>query len=309
MAERKPTCGPQAAPVDSTFDAILFVISLISAIAGGIGVLITVIEKTAELTLLGLTALTGVWISAAAGAVIVIGIIAVFFYQRCASRDGRKECAAGVINALTESFDSVVDSLFPFTAMHPSVDLVVKCNYWHLVETNASFIKCTGHSDPNDRSPILQSFFKSAKVCGAGLGALIGSIVGGAAGILLAVLLLAACAATGPLFILCLIAALFIAAFVALLGAASGGALGREIAEGDTPQAEGDILFVGHYVTLNGNLVAHGDFEGAIVNWFVTEEPDEKAPSLHGPSSESWEFTHRDPDTNLIPDACPPVVL
>ena len=307
MAERKPTCGPQATPIDSTLDTILLVISIISGIAGFIGIVIAVVEKTATLTILGITAATSIWIAAAAGAVIVIGVVSVFYYQRCAEREGLRDCAAGVVNELTDSFDSAADRLFPFTAMHPRVDVVVKCNYWYLVENNADTIKCTKHSDPVDQSPILQSFFKSDRVCSAGLGALIGSIVGGVGGILLAALILAGCALSGPLFVFCLIAALLIAAIVTLIGAAIGGNIGEWVADDDTPVVAGDEIVVGHYVTFTGNLVVHGDFNNAVVMWFVGTDP---AASLHGTSRELGPpFTHRDPDENLQPDACPVVIL
>lgn len=174
-----------------------------------------------------------------------------------------------------------------------------KCDYWPLVETNAAFIKCTDHADPDLQSPILQSFFENAAVCAAGLGSTIGGAIGAVAGILAGVAVAAAIGCAGPWVIFCLIIAAIIAVVVVLVFAFAGGSIGRAAAGGGPPAADGRTIAVGHYVTNKGILVVHGDLDGAVVFWFVTEA------SFHGTSTEPGPpFVHTDPDTNLVPDGC-----
>ena len=303
MAGPKPTCGLQAPPIDSTFDSIVAVLLFLFGVPGIVIGVVKFFGLEGALTILGASGATTIWIAGAAGAVAVVAIIGVFWWKRCRPIEGRRDCAAGVTNEIEEAFNSGWDPLFPFAAQHDRVDVVVKCNYWPLVETGAAFVKCTGHPDPVDQSPILQTFFENDEVCAAALGALIGAAIGAAAGIwagvAVAALMVALCA--GPWIILCLLVALIIAAAVTLAAAAAGGAIGRWIADdGGPPTADGETIGVGDYITVPGNYVAHGDFRGAIVAWFVD------GPTWHGPSNEPGpEFVHTDPDENLDPDACP----
>jgi len=299
MAENKPTCGIQAIPTDSTLDAIIAVLGFLFGIPSIIGGLIKVIGMTEVIEILGVAGATNLWIAAAAAAAVTLAIVVVFWYQRCAPRDGLNGCAAGVVNDIEESFDSAADTLFPFAAMHDRVDVVVKCDYWPLVENNASFVKCTEHADPDLQSPILQSFFENPEVCAAGLGATIGAGIGAVGGILAGVAIAAAIGCAGPWIIICLIVAAVVAAAIVLAGAFAGGNIGRALAGGGPPQANGRTIGIGNYVTNKGILVVHGDLDGAVVFWFVTEA------SFHGTSSEPGPpFTHTDPDTNLVPDGC-----
>jgi len=298
MPNGKPTCGVQAVPTDSTLDAIIAVLGFLFGIPSTIAGIVEVIEMTEVITL-GVAGATNLWIAAAAAAVATLAIIVVFWHQRCADRKGPRGCAAGVVNEIEESFSSTADQFFPFVAMHDRVDVVVKSAYWPLVETNAAFIKCTDHVDPDEQSPILQSFFENPEVCAAGLGAVIGGAVGAVGGIIAGVAIAAAIACAGPWIIICLIIAAIVAVIVVLVGAAIGGQIGKAIAEGGPPQADGRTISVGDYVTNLGILVVHGDFEGAVVFWFVTEA------SFHGTSSEPGpDFVFTDPDANLVPDAC-----
>lgn len=299
MTERKPTCGTQAVPTDSTLDTIIFVLGLIFGIPGAIGGIVKVTGMT-EVISFGISGATNLWIAAAAAAILTLVIIIVFWHERCASRDGlRGSCAAGVVNEIEEAFSSAADTVFPFTAMHDRVDVVVKCDYWHLVETNAAFVKCTDHADPDLQSPILQSFFENAAVCAAGLGSTIGGAIGAVAGILAGVAVAAAIGCAGPWVIFCLIIAAIIAVVVVLVFAFVGGNIGRAAAGGGPPAADGRTIAVGHYVTNKGILVVHGDLDGAVVFWFVTEA------SFHGTSTEPGPpFVHTDPETNLVPDGC-----
>jgi hypothetical protein len=179
---------------------------------------------------------------------------------------------------------------------------VVKCVYWFRVENGAAEVIC--NADPL-MSPILRGYYKSDKVCGAGVGAVIGVLVGAAVGIFLGVLAGGAIAslACGPFAWLCLIAAvlvaLIVAAAVAIAGAIAGGLIGRAAASEDPPVADdGRTIAQGDYVSTRGGLLTSGDDAGARVYWFVT------GTTLHGRSSLSSPFSHTDPDSALVPDAC-----
>jgi hypothetical protein len=301
----KPICGNQGIVTDNTGQVILTIFGIIGTIGSIIGVGI----KAAGITTLPILGTTGAGIgliglgAVAGGAAVLITVFA-FYFDRCLNKpDGLNACSAGVVNEIVEAFNEGADELFPFTAMHDRVDVVVKSNYWHLVQNNAEFVKCA--SDPLS-SPIIQGLYETPEVCAAGLGATIGALVGAIGGIILGILLGAAlgCAATGPFYLLCLLLAIIIAAIVAaviaLIGAFIGGQIGKAIAEETTPSAsDGNALQTGDYVTTKGNLAIIGNFDGARVYWFVTET------TLHGRSTGSPQFSHTDPDTNLTTDACP----
>jgi hypothetical protein len=212
-----------------------------------------------------------------------------------------------VIQRIVPAFSSATDQIFPFTAMHDRIDVVVKCVYWFLVENNAAMVIC--NTDP-DMSPILRGYYKSNKVCGAGVGAIVGAAIGAAVGIFLGVLAGGAIAsiACGPFAWLCAIIVVILAVLVALVvavacvlaGAFAGGQIGRAAASGGPPAADdGSILMISDYVTTSGGLLTSGDDDGARVYWFVSKT------TLHGASLLPSPFSHTDPDTNLLMDACP----
>src|SRR5205085_634041 len=182
MSNGKPTCGPQGKPTDDVLTVILAVLGLAGTIFG----LVKALSTTTIWTFLGISAPVGVWLAAAAAALAAEVTVFVFYYKRCLENPvGLAACSAGVVNGIEESFNSAADELFPFTAMHDRVDVVVKSMYWFLVQNGAFFIKCAGDALG---SPMIQSFYESDEACGAGLGSAIGGGIGAVGGILLGVL-------------------------------------------------------------------------------------------------------------------------
>ena len=57
--------------------------------------------------------------------------------------------------------------------MHDRLDVVVKSNYWNIVENNALYIYC---ADDADQSPIMHCYYEDKSVCAAGLGSTIGAV-------------------------------------------------------------------------------------------------------------------------------------
>jgi hypothetical protein len=303
MSNGKPTCGTQATPIDDTLTTILAVLGVLGTIGSIIGSVKWALGAK-EAVFLGASG--GMLAAAAVGAGVTLITIAVFYDRRCSDREGPDECYAGVVNEIEESFSDPGEWLFPFTAMHDRVDVVVKSRYWGLVQTNAGLVKCAGDSQ---ESPVLQSYYYSDEVCGAGLGAVIGGVVGAVGGILLGCLAAAAIGcATVILCIFALLAALLVAAAVVLIGALAGGQIGKAAAGDTVPSdpASGQPIVVGHYVTLTGNLVVLGDTDNAVVAWWVQSTTLHGGPSTNGEGpggGAPYPFT--DPDTNLQPDACP----
>jgi|SRR5215831_4520524 len=301
MANGKPTCGPQGKPTDD-------VLTLILAILGGIGTLASIIKALLSgslVTILGITAPASVWLAAVAAALATEVIVFSFYYKRCLENPpGEAQCSAGVVNGIEDSFNSAADEIFPFTAQHKRVDVVVKSMYWFLVQNLAFFIKCA--KDPAG-SPMIQSFYETDEVCAAGLGSTIGGGIGVIGGILLGVLAGAAIGcATIILCLLALIVALIVAAVTVLVGAFLGGQIGKAVSNNSRPLPTGPgnaPIQVGDYITTKGNLITSGDFDGARVYWFVTDT------TLHGRSTGTPEFSFTDPDTNLTMDACPPPII
>src|SRR5574341_778628 len=312
MPLRKPRCGPQH-PGDASFhftlEALLAIVGGLAAAGGAIYGAIDYISTSSGLvgpffppahvtTILGITAPTAVWIAAGSGAAVVVGIVGLFYYKRCLEDpDGVRACSAGVVQTTVSSFREPSDFLFPFTAMHNRIDVVVKSSYWPLVSEGAGEVKC--NSDP-DQSPILQAFFHTDAVCAAGLGATIGAVAGGAGGIVVGAIVGALIGCS--VFFFCLLAILFaflIAAALALAGAFAGGNIARIISEtGERhpgpKDAEGHAITARDYVKLEGPLsVIDG---GAIAYWFVDESQSHKpGRSLGVPP-----FSYTEPDFFLF---------
>ncbi|HVG28576.1 MAG TPA: hypothetical protein VM864_02545 [Pyrinomonadaceae bacterium] len=305
MSSPKPICGTQGAgSTDSVWDSILLLWGLVGTVAGVIGA-ITNAAATTTIPILGITG-AGVGLiglSAAAAALAVVFTVLAFAIDRCSHPDGLNTCSSGVVNEIVESFDEAADEVFPFIAMHDRVDVVVKRDYWHLVQNAAQFVKCAGDSIG---SPIIQCLYETPAVCAAAVGATVGAIVGGIGGIVVGIIVGAAigCAGSGPFYFFCLllacIIAAIIAAVIALVGAFIGGQIGKAAADDPSPtNTEGSNIRLGDYITTKGNLIVSASFDGARVYWFVTET------TLHGQSTGSPQFSHTDPDTNLTMDACP----
>jgi hypothetical protein len=297
-----PTCGSQGVTTGSSLSSVPSDISWLFGILGTIGTIAGVVGKTHLVTIIGITAPAAVWLSAAAGALITFAVVFDFYRLRCLSNpDTLAACSAGVIERLVPAFNSATDELFPFTAMHDRADVVIKCMYWPLAVAGAGFVQC--NSDAL-MSAILRGYYKSDKVCDAGLGATIGGAAGVVGGIIAGAVVgaLVGCATVILCIFACLIA-LIIAAVAVLVGALIGGQIGKAAAGDSTPtSSDGSALAQGDYVTTQGGLLTSGDDQGARVYWFV------QTTTLHGVSAQSSPFSHTDPDTNLVPDACPSVV-
>lgn len=308
MSLTKPPCGSGSASTASTFSDLWgLIIFLVGLISGVVGVITKFAEVTAFLTqiwtVIGISAPALYWLGAIATYVTVLIVIGVFWYKNCFEKpDGLDTCSSGVIEEVFPSFDDWSEWMFPFAASHPRIDVVIKCNYWNLVDQGGATVVC---NDDPERSPILTAFFDSSEVCAAAGGALVGAAVAGIGGIVAGVAIGAAigCSASGPFYLLCLLIVLLIVAIVvavaALIGAFVGGMIGKAAAGDDDPVGDNGLM-VGDYVTTPGNLIIMGDLENARAYWFVTDG----GHTVHGRSTGSAPFSHLDPDTNLTVDAC-----
>lgn len=309
MSLTKPPCGAGSAATATTFSDLWGVVMLlIGLISGAIGVITKLAEVTAFLTniwtFLGISAPAVYWLGAIAAYVAVLVVISVFWYKNCHERPaGLDTCSSGAIEEVFPSFDDWHEWAFPFAASHPRIDVVVKCNYWNLVDQGGATVVC---NDDPQRSPILSAFFDSAEVCAAGAGALIGAAVTGIGGIVAGVAIGAAigCAASGPFYLLCLLLVLLVVVIVvavaALIGAFLGGMVGKAASGNDDPITSGAGLSIGDYVTTPGNLIIMGDLDNARAYWFVLDG----GHAVHGRSTGAPPFSHLDPDVNLPVDAC-----
>lgn len=308
MSLTKPACGSGSASTASTFTDLFGVIMfLISLISGAIAVITKLSETIAFLTqiftLLGISAPVVIWLAAVLAYVTILIVIGVFVFKNCFEEpEGLQACSSGVIEALFPSFDDWSEWVFPFSASHPRIDVVVRCDYWDLTNNGGATVVC---NDDPERSPILTAFFHSSEVCAAGAGALIGAAVAGIGGIIAAVAIGAAigCSASGPFYLLCLLLvvliALIVVAVAALVGALIGGLIAKEAAGSDDPIEDGAGLSIGDYVTTPGNLIIMGELDNARAYWFV-----DPVHTVHGRSTGSPPFSHLDPDANLTSDAC-----
>jgi hypothetical protein len=307
----KPPCGTQAPPVDDALTTILTFWGFVSGVGGGVvGLLKLGQEAFDEGVLFGLAGADPFVITAIFGVLLITGIIVVFAFLRCNKRDGLNACAAGVVNFIRESFSSVLEWIFPFTAMHDEVDVTVKRHYWELVRHGAGFIKCAGDSD---ESPVLQCFYYSKEVCNAISGSLIGAIVAGIGAIALAILLsplIAVGCALGPIICALVLVLVFLAAaLITLIGATIGGLIAKASGEESQPTAEGQAVQVGHYITVMGTLVRHAEFDDAVVMWFVENSMLHGGPSDQGQGQGGGPpYPERDPFQNLPIDGCAPVL-
>ncbi|MEK6274342.1 MAG: hypothetical protein AABM30_03305 [Actinomycetota bacterium] len=302
----KPTCGSQGAHASTSIAFWLVLIGAASTAANaGIAIFTRAAAAVAEPTkwTFIVAAPAAVWIGAVIGALAAWAFVFSFWYERClSSPDALDACSAGVVNATVPSFASTSEQVLAFTGQHARIDVVVKSIYWQLLGTNSAWIFCAG--DP-DMSPLIRSYYKSPEVCAAGAGATIGAGVGVVGGILLGCIAGAAIGcATIILCILAILVALLVAAVVVIVAAIIGGQIGKAAAGSSTPTASsGQSIAVADYVTTKGSIVNLDDDAGARVYWFVTDT------TLHGRSTAAPQFSFRDPDANLNPDACPVVIL
>ncbi len=298
----QPPCGGDTT---SSLATIIF------AIFGGLGTGVTIIGaisdaavSTAPIPFLGIAGqgVGVIGLSAVAAAVAVVVAIFSFWWDRCLqSPDSQLSCSAGVVNDVHASFDIPANYLFPFTAQHDMVSVVLKCIYWPLVQLGAQNIKC----DPFTKSPTIHCYFYNPAVCAAEAGSFIGGVLGAVGGIVLGIIVGAAigCAGTGPLYVFCLLLACLIAALIAavaaLIGACIGGNIGNATTQPSQPSdPQGNAIEIGEYITTMGDTTISGDDDNARVYWFVN------TALAHGMSKVGAPFGHTDPDENLKSDGC-----
>jgi hypothetical protein len=264
MSDR-PNCGPQPGPiVASPITDIFKLIGIGSTIGSVIGVAV----KAVEIAGFAFGGLGGVGIAGVAGAFAVFLVCGYMLFNRCAPRDGGIRCWAGVVNGITESFSSGWDYVFPSGAMHPRVDVVVKPSFWDITAQNAATVACSP-VPAGLGSPMIQTFYKSAAVCGAGAGALLGAAVGVGAAVATAVAIGAIGCATIIFCLLALLIALIVGAIMALAGASIGGNIGHAIAGDDSPHATSGIdISVGDLISVNGRLITMEEFDSANIGWW-----------------------------------------
>lgn len=296
MSGERPFCGEQTGQVvGSPVTDILAIIGAISTVVSIIVAAKDAATGAAAFTLLGVGAvpLAGV----AAGAA-VLGVTIYMLYNRCSTRKGPTRCWAGVVNGITDSFNSGWDVVFPSGAMHPRVDIVVKCEYWTLTTAGAGFVACS--TSPNGvGSPMIQTFYKSDKVCNAGIGAVIGAAAVVAALVVAAIAIGVIGCATIIFCLLALLIAAIIGAVAALVGAAIGGGIARAVSEDDAPTAgDGTGIAVGDLVTVNGTLLTMEEFELANVGWWA------QTTTLHGAVAGQPPYSDVQA-AELATDACP----
>jgi hypothetical protein len=304
--ERRPRCGtPDSSLVPTPLSKIGSVIGIISAIAGAVGGVIKATDTVVGIaTSLG-AAGSGTIAGLAAGIAVII-IVGIYAFDRCVGTDGLQECVAGVVNEIVQDFSSALEEIFPFTAMHDRIDVVVKARYWDVVEDGNAKVLCTDEAPPR-RSEILRCYYFTERVCNAAKGAQIGAGVGAAAGVVAAAAVGAAIGcATVILCIVALIVAALVAAAAALVGALIGGQIAKAVSDGDSPTAaDGTEISVGDLITVNGNMVRREEDEGANVIWWVSTS------SLSGrmpDSVASNPFSYCDVDDVFTMDSCPRVV-
>jgi hypothetical protein len=307
---RRPRCGIAEAPVVP--EPLSQIGTAIGTLIGILGTLGTVLGLAGKLSVSGgVLSVGGVAIgpAAAAGAlsglvagILVIVTVGLFALDRCVQGEGLRECIAGVVNEVVESFSSGWDEVFPFSAMHDRVDVVVKSRFWDIVESGEAFVFCTDEEPPR-RSEVLRCYYFDSRVCEAAQAAVIGAGVGAAAGVIAAALVAAAIGcATVILCIVALIVAALVAAVAALVGALVGGQIGKAAATDDRPTAAtGQVVGVGDLVSVHGNMKRREHDNGANVFWWTS------STSLHGRARDGLPspFSYCEIDEELAIDSCP----
>lgn len=233
-------------------------------------------------------------------------LIASYISDRCLSASGGPaRCVSGVVIGAVHSFNSPSDDLFPFTAMHDRIDLVVKEQYFPVVEHSGAFVFCTD-AVPSRVSPIMRCYYYSEEVCHAADGSLYGAIAGGVGGIIAAAIITAAIGCTTPIGCILVLALIAIVATVlVIVGALIGGQAGRASSHDTSPMSDmGNVLREGDYVTVQGNMIKRDYDEGANVLWWET------STQPHGHSTvTATPFNHCDIEADNFGnemDGCPP---
>jgi hypothetical protein len=300
--DRRPLCGAASGDIiPEPIKEIGSVIGTIGGIAGALGGILKAAKVIGTLGAGSAGAISGS--IAAIGVIIIVGCYA---YDRCKSQDGLAECLAGVVQKIVQDFSSTIEEIFPFTAMHDRVDVVVKSKYWEVVESNQSKVFCTDEEPPR-RSEIIRCYYFTSRVCNAARGAVLGAGIGGVVGIIAAAAVAAAIGcATIILCLFALLVAVLIAAGLALAGALAGGQIGKAVSDNTTPETgTGSEIKVGDLITLHGNMLRRDYDEGANVFWWV------KTSSLSGSMTENTPnnpYSYCEIDDIFSTDECPIII-
>lgn len=301
--ERRPRCGAANSPaIPEPITRIGSIIGILVTIGGAAGGIIKGLETAGGIAA-GLGAGSAGAIGGALAAIAIIIIIGVYIADRCISSEGLSECTAGVVTEIVQDFSEWTEELFPFTAMHDRVDIVVKSRYWNVVEDGEAKVFCTNEAPPR-RSEIMRNYFFTKRVCDAGTGSLIGGTVGAVGGIIAAAAIAAAIGCATIIFcIFALLLAVLVAAVAVLVGALIGGQIAKAISEDTSPTAtSGTVIAVGDLITIRGNMVKREFDENANVMWWVTSS----ALSGTAPSSiPNNPFSYCEIDEVFTMDTCP----
>jgi hypothetical protein len=335
-----------------TFFAILFklVVSGLGAASGGtisiLGIPIFVPSGVSPVTYLAATAAVAI-AAAIASTAITYWLWSNWWNLSSNSVPfGIQACIAGVVDQLQGP------NTDPFSLAHGSVQVVVKQSYWSVVAMGnpVPFVWCedcqncpesawppgTTQSNANTTacSPMLPCVYYSQTIVNMALGEAIGGTVGALAGAVVGTIVgdttlaaLAGCAATGPLYFICLVAVVLLAAIIAVAivaaAAAVGGGIGYGIGDaassgnGEPSGSQGGstvTIAVGSYVTITGNLVTTQNFNGSNTIYFAgwipnlttktvvnDSQSNGNGTTVFGMSTGTSPFCHTDPDQN-IPD-------
>jgi hypothetical protein len=220
--------------------------------------------------------------------------------------EGQAVCFSGIVEETSDTSSAAIAVLAPF-AIPPSgiFNVVVKSIYWDLVSKDAFWVYCS-----KGGVSMLPCIVKSKSACGGKIGSLAGAAVGAIGGLILGYVAAAAvggaigCAATGPLYLICLLVVLLVAAIVAAVvtyvGAMIGGWVGQGIgAVGADPVGDAwEGLDRGAIVTVRGNWVTNPDIGNNEI-YYVTE--------LHrnGMADPKASFTTADADATAADDCSP----
>lgn len=308
--ERRPNCGQRDAEiVPEPLSRIGAVIGIIIGVIGGIATVAGIFEKIQVVN--GILQIGGITIGGAAAAGAAAGfvaaiatyiVIATYVVDRCTQGEGLRECLAGVVFEIIESFSDFLDEVFPFSAMHDRVDVVVKSRFWDIVESGQAFVHCTDEAPPR-RSEIMRCYYYDRLVCDAAIGSLVGGIAGVVGGIIAAAAVAAAIGcATVILCIIAIIVAAIVAAVAVLVGALIGGQIGKAVSEDETPSLpEGEAIRVGDLITINGNMRRREHDNKANVLWWVS------STTFNGraPDGLPQPFSYCEIDEVLAVDDCP----
>jgi hypothetical protein len=266
-------CGDQLGVADSVSTPFGKIGAVFGVVGTAIGVVTTIVTITEKL-LAVVAALGGATVSGAlvglATVIFFIVLIGMYALDRCIQGEGVSDCVAGAISTIVGSFSSAWDELFPFTAMHTRVDVIVKSRFWLKVEQNNAFVHCTNDTAEH-RSEILRCYYFTNSVCQAATGSQIGAIPGAVAGVIAAAIVAAAIGcATVILCLFALLLAAIVAAIAVLVGALIGGQIAKANATDTSPSSTtGTVLTVGDLVTVNGNMKRRDEDQKANIFWFA----------------------------------------